>query len=80
MGFDFVVIVPLLPSRFFFLFGPGVSFFAGFQHSPVYGCSTASCDFGAFAGGDKSISYYSAILNQKKLGFIFCFITLLFSH
>ena len=60
LGFDFVVIVPLLPSRFFFLFGPGVSFFGGFQ-CPVDGCSTASCDFGALAGGNEHTSIYSAI-------------------
>ena len=36
MGFDFIVIAPLLPScGFFFVFGHGVSFFGGFQHPPV---------------------------------------------
>ena len=38
---------------FFFVFGHGVSFFGRFQSPPVCGCSTASCDFGAFAGGDE---------------------------
>ena len=48
MGFDFIVIVPLLPSLCsFFVFHSGVSFFVGFQHPPVNGCSTASCDFGS---------------------------------
>ena len=42
-------ILPLLPScwRFTFALGRGVSFFGGFQHPPVNGCSTASCDFGS---------------------------------
>ena len=66
MGFDFIMIVPLLLSccSFFFVFGHGV-FFDGFQHSPVNGCSTASCDFGALAGGDERTTFYSAILNQN---------------
>ena len=81
IGFDFIMIAPFLSSGcgFVFVFGCGISFFAGFQHSPVDGCSIASCDFGDPAR-DECISFYSAILNQKKLGFIFCFITLLFSH
>ena len=45
-------IMPLLSSRcsFFFVFGHGVSFFGGFQHPLVDGCSTASCNFSAFHG------------------------------
>ena len=43
----------------------GVSFFGGFQWPPVKGCSTASCDFGALAGGDEHTSFYFAVLNQK---------------
>ena len=37
MGFDFFMIAPLLPSccGFYFVFGSGVSFFGGFQHSPA---------------------------------------------
>ena len=35
------------------------------KHSPVYGCSTASCDFSALAGEDECTSFHSAILNQK---------------
>ena len=55
MGFDFIVIVPLLPSccSFFFVFGRRVSFLHRFQHPPVDGCLTANCDFGALAGGDE---------------------------
>ena len=51
MGFDFIVLALLLPSgcSFIFVFGHGVSSFFflidGFQHPPVDGCSTASCDF-----------------------------------
>ena len=46
------VILPLLPScwGFSFALGRGVSFFGGIQHSPVDGCSTASCNFGVLAG------------------------------
>ena len=45
-------ILPLLPScwGFSFVFGCGVSFFGGIQHSPVDGCSAASCNFGVLAG------------------------------
>ena len=52
VGLDFILFVPLLPSHcsFFFVFGHGVSFFGGFQHLPVDGCSIASCNFGAFHG------------------------------
>ena len=47
--FDFIVIVPLLPSCCSFLpvFGCGISFFGRFQHPSVDGYSTASCNFGA---------------------------------
>ena len=69
MEFDFIIIVPFLPSRcgFFFIFGHGVSFFGVFQHPPVNGCSTASGDFGALTEEDCT-SFYSAILNQKQAG------------
>jgi len=53
--------------QFFLVFGSSVSFFFffnGFQHPPVSGCSTASCDFGALEGGDERV-LYSAILNWK---------------
>ena len=39
-----------------------------FQHPPVNGCSTASCDFGALAGRNKHLSFYSTILNRKPRG------------
>ena len=44
---------PTISCSFFFVFGHGVSFFGRFQSPPVCGCSTSSCDFGAFAGGDE---------------------------
>ena len=38
------------------------------QHHPhVDGYLTASCDFGALAGGDECMSFYSTILNQKPV-------------
>ena len=69
-GVDFIVNTPLLPSccSFFFVFGHGVSFFGGSQHPPVDGYSTASCDFGTLAEGDKHMSFYSTILNWKPAG------------
>ena len=42
-----------------------ISFFGGFQCPPVDGISTASCNFGAFAGIDEHMSFYFAILNWK---------------
>ena len=51
MRFDFILIVHLLLSFCgFFVFGHGISFFGGFQHSPVNGCSRAGCDFGVLEG------------------------------
>ena len=49
IGFDFIMTVPLLPScwSFSIVLGCGLSFLGGFQCLSVYGCSTASCDFGA---------------------------------
>ena len=53
MGFDFIMIALLLQSRCgFFVFGCGLSFLGGFQCPPVNGCSTTSCNFGAFKEGD----------------------------
>ena len=44
----------------------GVSFFlGGFQHPPVNGCSTASCNSGAFSRGDEHTFFCSTILNQS---------------
>ena len=42
--------------------GHGVSFFGGIQHSPVKGCSVASCRFGVLTGEDEHMSFYSTIL------------------
>ena len=36
-----------------------VSFSDGFQHSPIDGCSAASCNFGVLEGKDKCMSFYS---------------------
>ena len=65
MGFDFIVIAPLLPSwySFFFVFECGVSFFGGFQHPLVSESSIASGNFGALAG-DECTPFYSAILTE----------------
>ena len=55
MGFEFIMIMPLLQSCCnsldvrYLLFG-------GLQHPPVNGCSTASCNFGVLAGGDEHTS------------------------
>ena len=69
MGFDFIAVVPLLlsPCCRFFVFGHELSFFGGFQHPPVDGCSTASCNFGALTGGNKLRTFYSTILNPGGL-------------
>ena len=57
-------ISPLLPSYwgFSFALGHGVSFFGGIQHSPVDGCSAASCNFGVLTRGDEGTSFHSTIL------------------
>ena len=57
------VILPLLSScwGFAFALGRGVSSFGGIPHSPVDGCSAASCNFGVLAGGDECTSFYSTI-------------------
>ena len=67
MGFDFIMIVPFLPSLcgLFFVFGRGLSFFDGFQCLLVSGGSTASCDIGGLAEGDEHTSFYPATLNQS---------------
>ena len=56
---------PTSHCSFFFVFGPGASFSSGLQSPPLDGCSSASCNFIALAWGDKCMSFYSAILNQK---------------
>ena len=62
-------ISPLLPScwGFYFAIGCGVSLSGGIQHSPVHGCSAASCNFGVLAGEDECTSSYSTILLWQKL-------------
>ena len=49
MGFDFIMIAPILPSHCccFFAFYHRVSFFGVFRCPPVDGCLTVSCNFGA---------------------------------
>ena len=71
MGFDFFMIVPLLPSRcsFLFIFGCGVFFFF-FWWVPAFscdGCTIVGYAFGAFAGGDEHTSVYFAILSLKPI-------------
>ena len=53
---------------FSFALGCGVSFFGGIQHSPVDGCSAASCNFEVLAGEDERIIFYSTILNFPTRG------------
>ena len=57
-------ISPFLPHfcNFSFALGHGVSVSGGIQHSPVNGCSGASCNFGVLTGVDEHMSVYSAIL------------------
>ena len=42
---------------FSFALWHGASFFGGIQHSPVDGCSAASCSFGVLTGEDERMSY-----------------------
>ena len=67
-------ISPLLLSclGFSFALGRGISFFGGIQHSPVDGCSAASCDFGILTGEDEHMSFYSAILEGKNFAVFIC--------
>ena len=46
----------------------GVSFFGGSWHSPVSGCSVASCNFGVLAGEGECMSLYSTALDSRFLG------------
>ena len=57
-------ISPFLPHfcDFSFALGHGVSVSGGIQHSPVNGCSGASCNFGVLTGVDEHTSVHSAIL------------------
>ena len=65
MGFEFIMIVPLLQSccGCYFVFGNGISFLV--VSKSVGGCSPASCYFDSLTGGDEHISFYSTILNQN---------------
>jgi len=80
MGFDFVVIMPRLQSHFSFFWSLHMEYlFSGrLQHPPVDGSSTASCDFGALAGGNEYMTFYSTILNWKLYKYLFFFKS--FSH
>ena len=51
---------------FFFALGFRVAFFGGIQHSPVDGCSAASCDFGVLSGEDEHTSSYPTILGTSS--------------
>ena len=57
-------ISPFLPScwGFSFVLGCGVSYFGGIQHSPLDGCSAASCNFRVLTGDDECTSFYATIL------------------
>ena len=64
MGFDFIVIVPLLPSHLWLLLCLWMwgIFFGELQCLPVDDCSAVICDSGVLARGCESTSFYSAIL------------------
>ena len=57
MGFHSKPNFPLQPSclGFSFVLEHGESFWGGIQHSSVYGCSAASCNFGVLTGEDEHI-------------------------
>ena len=69
MGFDFIMIVPLLLSHwsFFFVFECGVTFLAGSSEVFVVivaaGCSLVSCDFDVSIRG-AVMSFYSGIFRS----------------
>ena len=66
-GIWFITIASLLLSRcgFSFVFGRGVSFFGGFQHPPVGGCSTATSSFGVLTR-DECTSYSASLYLDFK--------------
>ena len=70
MGFDFIVIVPLLPSHCGFSFCLWIwgIFFGEFQCLPVEDCSAVSCDSSALTRGSESTSFYFTILNKSVTG------------
>ena len=72
MGFDFIVIAPLLPSHcgFSFVFGCGVSFLVS---SSVFPSTTVQQlgDYGALARGSERTPFFSAILNQSSKAYFY---------
>ena len=62
MGFDSKCdfAPPISYCGFSFALACVVSFFGGVQHSPVNGCSAASCNFGVLVGEDERMSFDSA--------------------
>ena len=62
--------LPVVLLWFLLCLWTGVSFYSGFQHPSLDGCSTASCNFGALAGGGERMSFYSVILNQSIINFL----------
>ena len=66
MGFDFLVIAPLLREASLWLliclWMWGI-FFGEVQYLPVNNCSAVSCDSGALTRRSESMSFYSTILN-----------------
>ena len=66
-GFDFIMIValPAISVWLLLCLCTRVSFFGGLQRPLVNDCSTGSCSFVTFTGGDKLMSLYSAVLNRK---------------
>ena len=67
MGFDLIMIVPLLPSHcgFSFVFVYRVSFSVGSSIFFVDGCSAVICDFGVSVRRGELTSLYSAILSRN---------------
>ena len=68
MGFDFIVIVPRLPSPhgFAFAFGCGGIFLGGFQAPPGDSCPTASCNCGALTRGNEHMSFLATVSTQSQ--------------
>ena len=74
MGFDFILIAPLLLSHCSF-FSLDVGYLLA-----VDGCSTAGCNFGGLIGGDEHMSFYSDVLDGKTIGLFTVFVLLSFSE
>ena len=65
-GSDLVVIVPSYPLIAASSLSLEAGYlFDGFQHPPVDGRSTDSCDFGALTEGEECLSFYATVLTQK---------------